>query len=54
LQQASAQKAVKTLNDVGKVIKVAMASAELAAAIVSKDPWAIAKNAKAVLNPATA
>ena len=51
---ASAQKAVKTLNDVRKIITVATASVGLAAAIVSKDPGAIAKNAKAVLDAATA
>jgi len=51
---ASAQKAVKTLNDVRKVITVATASVGLAAAIVSKDPGAIAKNAKAVFDAATA
>ena len=50
----SAQKAVKTLNDVRKVITVAAASVGLAAAIVSKDPGAIAKNAKAVLDAAIA
>ena len=51
---ATAQKAVKTLNDVRKVITVAAASVGLAAAIVSKDPGAIVKNAKAVLDAATA
>ena len=51
---ASAQKAVKTLNDVRKVITVATASVGLAAAIMSKDPGAIAKNAKAVFDAATA
>jgi hypothetical protein len=51
---ATAQKAVKTLNDVRKVITVATASVGLAAAIVSKDPGAIAKNAKAVLDAAIA
>jgi hypothetical protein len=50
----AAQKAVKTLNDVRKVINVATASVGLAAAILSKDPGAIAKNAKAVLDAATA
>jgi len=45
---------VKTLNDVRKVITVATASVGLAAAIVSKDPGAIAKNAKAVFDAATA
>jgi hypothetical protein len=51
---ASAQKAVKTLNDVRKVITVATASVGLAAAIMSKDPGAIAKNAKAVFDAVTA
>ena len=51
---ASAQKAVKTLNDVRKVITVATATVGLAAAIVSKDPGAIATNAKAVFDAATA
>jgi hypothetical protein len=51
---ASAETAVKTLNDVRKVITVATAAVGLAAAIVSKDPGAIAKNAKAVLDAATA
>ena len=51
---ATAQKAVKTLNDVRKVITVATASVGLAAAIMSKDPGAIAKNAKAVFDAATA
>src|SRR5215467_9534992 len=50
----AAQKAVKTLNDVRKIINVATASVGLAAAIVSKDPGAIAKNAKSVLDAATA
>ena len=50
----SAQKAVKTLKDVRKVITVATASVGLAAAIVSKDPGAIAANAKAVFDAATA
>src|SRR5258705_5397184 len=39
---AAAQKAVKTLKEVGKVISVAAATVGLAAAIVSKDPGAIA------------
>ncbi|HTY78106.1 MAG TPA: hypothetical protein VMI34_09840 [Candidatus Bathyarchaeia archaeon] len=51
---AAAQKAVKTVKDVGKVINIAAASVGLAAAIMSKDPGAIAKNAKAVLDAATA
>ena len=51
---AAAQKAVKTLKEVGKVIGVATAAVGLAAAIVSKDPGAIAKNSKAVFDAATA
>ena len=50
----TAEKAVKTLKDVRKVITVATAAVGLAAAIASKDPGAIAKNAKAVLDAATA
>jgi hypothetical protein len=37
---------------VGEVIKVATAAVGLAAAIVAKDPGAIAKNAKLVLKAA--
>jgi hypothetical protein len=51
---ATAEKAVKTLKDVRKVITIAAAAVGLAAAIASKDPGAIAKNAKAVLDAATA
>ena len=50
----AAAKAVKTLKEVGKVISVAAAAVGLAAAIVSKDPGAIAKNSKAVFDAATA
>ena len=50
----AAQRAVKTLNDIRKVIGVATASVGLAAAVISKDPGAIAKNAKAVFDAATA
>ena len=50
----AAAKAVKTLKEVGKVINVATAAVALAAAIVSKDPGAIAKNSKAVFDAATA
>jgi hypothetical protein len=49
----AAAKAVKTLKEVGKVIHVATAAVALAAAIVSKDPGAIAKNSKAVFDAAT-
>lgn len=51
---ATAEKAVKTLKEVRKVITIAAAAVGLAAAIASKDPGAIAKNAKAVLDAATA
>jgi len=51
---AAATKAVKTVKNVGKVINITTASVGLAAAIVSKDPGAIAKNAKAVFDAATA
>ena len=50
----SALKAVKTLKDISKVIGVATATVGLAAAVISKDPGAIAKNAKAVFDAATA
>jgi len=50
----TAEKAVKTLKEVRKVITIATAAVGLAAAIASKDPGAIAKNAKAVLDAATA
>ena len=51
---ASALKAVKTLKDIAKVTGVATATVGLAAAVISKDPGAIAKNAKAVFDAATA
>jgi hypothetical protein len=51
---ASALKVVKTLKDISKVIGVATAAVGLAAAVISKDPGAIAKNAKAVFDAATA
>ena len=50
---ATAEKAVKTLKEVRKVITIAAAAVGLAAAIASKDPGAIAKNSKAVLDAAT-
>ena len=50
---ATAEKAVKTLKEVRKVITIAAAAVGLAAAIASKDPGAIAKNGKAVLDAAT-
>ncbi|HEX6775063.1 MAG TPA: hypothetical protein VF238_04400 [Methylomirabilota bacterium] len=51
---ARALKAVKTLKDIAKVTGVATATVGLAAAVISKDPEAIAKNAKAVFDAATA
>jgi hypothetical protein len=51
---ATAARAVKTLKEVRKVITIAAAAVGLAAAIASKDPGAIAKNGKAVLDAATA
>jgi len=50
---ATAEKAVKTLKEVRKVITIAAAAVGLAAAIAAKDPGAIAKNSKAVLDAAT-
>lgn len=47
-----AKRAIKKLEKVNEVIKVATASVGLAAAIVAKDPRAIAKNAKLVLEAA--
>lgn len=47
-----AKKAIKKLEKVGKVINVATAAVGLAGAIVAKDPGAIAKNAKLVLEAA--
>lgn len=47
-----AKLAVKKLEKVSDVIQVATATVALAAAIVSKDPGAIAKNAKLVLKAA--
>jgi hypothetical protein len=44
-----ARRAVKKLEKVSDVIKVATAAVGLAAAVVAKDPGAIAKNAKLVL-----
>ena len=49
-----AKKAIKKLEKVGEVIKVATATVGLAAAIMAKDPGAIAKNAKLVVEAATA
>jgi len=51
---AAAQKAVKTLKEVGKVINIAAATVGLAAAIGSKDPGAIARNTKTVFDAVTA
>ena len=47
-----AKRAIKKLEKVGEVIKIATATVGLAAAIVAKDPGAIAKNAKLVLDAA--
>jgi len=43
-----ARKAIKALSDVGKAIDIAATAVTLAAAVLSKDPPAIAKNAKAL------
>jgi hypothetical protein len=45
-----AKRAIKKLEKVSEVLQVATAAVGLAAAIVAKDPGAIAKNAKLVLN----
>ena len=47
-----AKRAIKKLEKVGEVLKVATAAVGLAAAIVAKDPGAIAKNAKLVIQAA--
>lgn len=49
---SKAKRAVKKLEKAGDVINVATASVGLAAAVVSKDPGAIAKNTKLVLKAA--
>lgn len=49
-----AKDAIKTLKTVGKVITVATAAVGLAAAIASKDVGAIGKNAKSLVDAATA
>lgn len=49
-----AKKAIKKLEKVGQVITVATATVGLAAAIMAKDPGAIAKNAKLVVEAAKA
>ena len=48
-----AKRAIRTLKTVRKVIKVATVAVGLAAAIISKDPGAIAKNAKALVDVVT-
>ena len=48
-----AKGAIKTLQTVGKVITVATSAVGLAAAILSKDPGAIGKNAKVLYDAAT-
>ena len=45
-----AKRAIKKLEKVSEVLQVATAAVGLAAAIVAKDPGAIAKNAKLVLH----
>ena len=50
----TALKAVQTLKDVKRVINVAAAAVGLAAAVLAKDPGAIAKNVKALVDAATA
>jgi len=47
-----AKSAIKKLKKVSQIITVAAATVGLGAAIVSKDPGSIAKNAKLVLNAA--
>ena len=47
-----AKRSIKKLEKVGEVLKVATAAVGLAAAIVAKDPGAIAKNAKLVIQAA--
>jgi|COG998Drversion2_1049125.scaffolds.fasta_scaffold276784_2 hypothetical protein len=49
---ARAKRAIKTLDTVRKVVAVATALVGLAAAIASKDPAAVAKNAKKVFDVA--
>ncbi len=51
---SKAHKAIKKLNTVRKVIQVGTSAVGLAAAIMSKDVGAIAKNAKALVKAATA
>ncbi len=48
-----AKRALQTLKTVRRVINVAIAAVGLAAAIVSRDPGAIAKNAKGLFDAAT-
>lgn len=48
-----ARRAIRTLKTVRKVIKVATVAVGLAAAIISRDPGAIAKNAKALVDVVT-
>lgn len=47
-----AKKAVQTLKTVAKILTLATAAVGLAAAIVAKDPSAIVKNAKGLLDAA--
>ncbi|KRT68680.1 MAG: hypothetical protein XU15_C0018G0057 [candidate division NC10 bacterium CSP1-5] len=48
-----AKRAIQTLKTVRKVINIATAAVGLAAAIISRDPGAIAKNAKGLFSAAT-
>jgi len=48
-----AKRALQTLKTVRRVINVATAAVGLAAAIISRDPGAIAKNAKGLFDAAT-
>lgn len=50
---AKAKSAIKTLDDVRRVIAVATALVGLAAAVAAKDPGAVAKNVKKVFDVAT-
>ncbi len=50
---AKAKAAIKTLDDVRKVVAVATALVGLAAAVAAKDPGAVAKNVKKVFDVAT-
>jgi hypothetical protein len=51
---SKARKAVQKLAKVHKVIKIAIAAVGLAAAVMARDPGAIASNAAALVDAATA